>query len=129
MRLLLEVSVSKSPVSSRERALIWRVCECLEIGRVELAQLEATIRAQTGFGRAPGDRDAAGIREAYATLGISPDASNDDVKKAYRRLMNRYHPDKVGATTTDQRELDEAIGRTREIRAAFETLKARRSMR
>jgi len=129
VRLLLEVSISKSPVSSRERALIWRACERLDVGRVELAQMEATLRAGTGQQSASNGERSSDAREAYETLGLSPGASNDEVKTAYRRLMNRYHPDKVGANTTDQRELDEALGKTREIRAAFETLKALRSMR
>jgi len=29
----------------------------------------------------------------YSVLGVSPDASDDEVKKAYRKLSRRYHPD------------------------------------
>ncbi|MDO5090081.1 MAG: DnaJ C-terminal domain-containing protein [Cardiobacteriaceae bacterium] len=29
----------------------------------------------------------------YDTLGVAPDASADDIKKAYRKLVRRYHPD------------------------------------
>lgn len=38
---------------------------------------------------------------AYKILEISPDASNDDVKKAYRRMAARYHPDKVSHLGAD----------------------------
>jgi hypothetical protein len=45
--------------------------------------------------RAPGGMD---IEEAYATLGLSPGASKDEIKAAHHRLMKRLHPDQGGST-------------------------------
>ena len=130
LRLLLEVVLAKPSLRKEERAMIWTVCSELDIGRVELAQLEAMIRAQKGFKRSPaGDADAARVRDAYATLGVNPDASNDEIKKAYRRLINRSHPDKIAASNPDAEVVAEAERRTREVRSAYEMLKARRSIR
>jgi DnaJ like chaperone protein len=106
LRLLLEVALSKDSLKRDERARIWTVCQELDIGRVELAQLEAMIRAQKGFRHSPAE-----------------------IKKAYRRLMNRNHPDKISGSNPDAAVLAEAERRTREVRGAYEMLKARRSIR
>lgn len=130
VRLLLEVVLSKDSLKKEERALIWSICTELQIGRVELAQLEAMLRAQKGFKHSPaGNADANRVRNAYAALGVSPDASNAEVKTAYRRLMNKNHPDKLSASNPDAAMLAEAERRTREVRSAYEMLKARRSIR
>lgn len=130
VRLLLEVALAKKRVQPAERAMIWTVCTELDIGRVELAQLEAMIRAQKGFRHSPaGDADAARIRSAYETLGVGADATNKEVKTAYRRLMNRNHPDKLSASDPGPEVIAEAERRTREVRTAYELLKARRAIR
>ena len=130
VRLLLEVILAKDRLKKDERAMIWTICTELEIGRVELAQMEAMIRAQKGFKRSPaGNADATRVQKAYAALGVAPDASNDEVKRAYRRLMNKNHPDKISSSNPGAEVMAEAQRRTREIRSAFEMLKARRSIR
>lgn len=130
VRLLLEVGLSKTRMRSQERALVWEICNELDIGRVDLAQLEAMLRAQRGFRQSPaGDADKSRVRSAYATLGVPSDATNDEIKTAYRRQMNRNHPDKIAANDPDANEVAAAEKRTREVRAAYELLKTRRSIR
>ncbi len=130
VRLLLEVVLAGRRLRSHERTLIWTVCTELDIGRVELAQLEAMILAQKGFRRSPaGSADTARLRRAYATLGVDESSTNDEIKRAYRRLMNRNHPDKIAGDDPDEAAIAEAQRRTREIRGAYEMLKARRSIR
>ncbi len=130
LRLVLEVSLAKPRLHQKERAAIWKMCRELDIGRVELAQLEAMIRAQRSFRRsAAGDADAARVTAAYAALGVQSESSNDEIKQAYRRLMNRNHPDKIASRNPSAAELAEAERRTREVLGAYELLKARRAIR
>jgi DnaJ like chaperone protein len=68
------------------------------------------IRAQKGFKR-------------------SPAGDADDIKKAYRRLMNKNHPDKIAGSNPEADVIAAAERRTREVRSAYEMLKARRSIR
>ena len=130
VRLLTEVSLAKPKLDSRERTLLWTICRELDIGRVELAQMEAMLRAQRAFRQSPaGEADAERVTSAYAMLGLDRSSSNEDIKIAYRRLMNKHHPDKLAGQNPDATELAAAEKRTRDIRAAYETLKTRRLIR
>lgn len=130
VRLLTEVSLSKGRIRSAERALLRAVSRELAIGRVELAQLEAMLRAQRAFRKSPaGQVDAARVTAAYDVLGVDSGSSNEEIKTAYRRLMNRHHPDKLAASNPNASEIANAERRTRDIRAAYETLKTRRLIR
>lgn len=130
VRLLLEVALSKNSLHRRERAALWTICSELDVSRVDLAQLEAILRAQKGFRRSSaGGSDAERLTSAYAILGVNRFSSNEDIKKAYRRLMNKNHPDKLATAGSDAALTTAAARRTREIRGAYEMLKARRSIR
>jgi DnaJ like chaperone protein len=131
VRLLLEVALSKKSLHRRERAALWTICRELDISRVELAQLEAMLRAQMGFRRSRGAQagDAERVTSAYAILGVNRSSTNEEIKKAYRRLMNKNHPDKLTGAGSDSALANAAAKRTREIRGAYEMLKASRSIR
>ena len=130
VRLLMEVSLAKSAIHRRERSLLWTICSELEIGRVELAQLEAMLRAQRAFRQSPaGAADAVRVADAYAVLGVDKSSSNAEIKTAYRRLMNKHHPDKIAAADPGDEALAAAQKKTRDIRSAYETLKTRRLIR
>lgn len=48
-----------------------------------------------------------GLDEAYKILGISPNATNDEVKAAYRKMALKHHPDCVSTLGDDVREAAE----------------------
>ncbi len=130
VQLLLEVLIAKKDFKREERSLMKRVCSGLEISHIEYSQLEAMIRAQRAFKGSPeGYLDQSRVLSAYKTLGISPEASNKEIKITYRRLMNKNHPDKIASKNPSKAEISEAEYKTRKVRAAYELLKARRSIR
>jgi hypothetical protein len=61
-------------------------------------------------------------QDAYTVLGVGPGASMDEIKQAYRRLANQYHPDKVAHLGEEFRVLAES--RFKEIHKAYQKLLA-----
>ena len=47
-------------------------------------------------------------KDYYNVLGISRDASQDEIKRTYRKLAHKYHPDKNGGTGEKFKEINEA---------------------
>jgi DnaJ-class molecular chaperone len=59
-------------------------------------------------------------------LEIAPDASVEEIREAYRRLISQYHPDKVASLGRELQELAET--KSRDITSAYqEAVMARRS--
>lgn len=61
---------------------------------------------------------------AYSILGLKPNASNDDIKKAYRKMAVEYHPDKVAYLGPDVQE--SAKDKFQKINQAYESIKKER---
>ncbi|MCT8859588.1 J domain-containing protein [Shewanella xiamenensis] len=56
----------------------------------------------------------------FSVLGIKPSAKEDDIKKAYRRLSNKYHPDKLlGASDDEKKQASQQLER---VKKAYEVL-------
>lgn len=63
---------------------------------------------------------------AYAVLGISPNATDEEVKTAYRRMAMKNHPDKVSTLGPEVQKAAEE--KFRQIQDAYETIKRQRGM-
>ena len=58
------------------------------------------------------------MKDPYETLGVSKNASQDEIKKAYRKLAKKYHPDNYANNPL----ADLAAEKFKEINEAYEAL-------
>lgn len=63
------------------------------------------------------------IEDAYKLLGVSRDDDMNTIKKAYRTLVRKYHPDIIKSQDKDDKYLQEATQKTQEINRAYEMIK------
>lgn len=102
-------------------------------GTVAAAEIDALRECSLALGLSQADLDSmlslqdagSNLDAAYKVLGVSPTATNDELKAAYRRQALQNHPDKVASLGEDVRKAAEK--KFQEINAAKETIwKARK---
>jgi len=67
-------------------------------------------------------------RDPYQILGVSGDISNEDLKKAYRKLIRENHPDKVMAEGLPQEFVQLANDKVAKINAAYDVVSKQRGL-
>ena len=101
-------------------------------GSVCRQEIDVLQSIAASIGLSTADRDSilamfsAKRDSAYTILEIDPSASDDEVKKAYRRLAMKYHPDKVAQLGPDVQKAAEA--KFESIQEAYDTIKKERGI-
>jgi DnaJ like chaperone protein len=129
IQIQLQAAVGAGAVATEKRQLLWRVANALGVSRVELAQIEALVRGFEQRGGATQPTAAQSLEDAYRVLGVNAAAPNDEIKTAYRRLMNQHHPDKLVARGLPKSMIGVAEQKTHEVRAAYERVRAQRGFK
>jgi DnaJ like chaperone protein len=107
---------------------------------VQLAQCDGMVQAEldvldsiaSAIGLSNTDRDSLlnmyrqQADSAYKVLGIEPTATDEEVRKAYKRMALKYHPDKVATLGEDVQKAAEE--KFKKVQEAYETIKKERGM-
>src|SRR5690606_37399407 len=98
LRMFLEIQIATAladgELHEAERRMLRHVAARLGFA-AHFEDLLGRERAERHFHSRPSPAQA--LEDAYKLLGISKEASDADVKRAYRRQMNQHHPDKLVA--------------------------------
>jgi len=128
VQIQLQAAIGAGNVDADKRRALWRVASALGLSRAELAQIEAIVRGFAADGVAQ-PTSVQRLEAAYRVLGVSAQASNDEIKTAYRRLMNQHHPDKLVARGLPASMIGVAEQKTHEVRTAYEQIKTQRGFK
>jgi DnaJ like chaperone protein len=132
LQLFLQLQVMAVAADGRihpaEHAMLVRIARRLGLSEADVSQLEALLRAATGgpsAAGAPPSQDR--LADAYTALGVSPESSAAEIKRAYRKLISQNHPDKLASRGLPESMRAVAEERSREINSAYDLIKAARS--
>lgn len=129
MEFLLMAAYADGSVHAAERRLLQHISFQLGFDAGEFEMIENMVRAGRRFdgGYRPRAQSPRGsVEDAYAVLGVSQEAGEEDIKKAYRRLLSQHHPDKLVAKGLPEEMMKLATERTHQIRSAYEQIRHQR---
>lgn len=129
LQVFLQVQVSAvsadGSVHPAEHDMLVRIARGLGLPESLVEQLEAALRGSRTGGAAQYSATSQ-LEDAYKALGVSPGASDDEIKRTYRKLMSENHPDKLAGRGLPESMRELAEERTREISHAYDVIKAAR---
>ncbi len=127
---VLTVALIDGQVDPGEYEVLVKVTEALGFQRAQLDMMLKMAQAGKRFrsGQQGQQQSAQSyssqIDNAYAVLGVPRTATAPEVKRAYRKLMSKHHPDKLAAQGLPPEMRESARAKAQEIQAAYELIKS-----
>jgi len=112
LHLLFNVSIADKAIHRTEVDLLEKISSALGVNSSDFLSIKNMFIPETD--------------SSYKILEIEPSATNDEVKKAYRRMAMKYHPDKVSHLGDDFRKT--ADEKFKKVNESYEKIKKERNM-
>ncbi|MEZ5072819.1 MAG: TerB family tellurite resistance protein [Bacteroidales bacterium] len=112
LHFLFGIASADGSVSEAENTVLHRIAGYMKVTDSDFQSIHAMFVSQS---------DA-----SYKILEVEPTATYDEIKKAYRRMAMKYHPDKVGHLGEDFKKV--AHEKFRKVQAAYEQIKKERGI-
>src|SRR5699024_6104217 len=138
----IQLAVSDGVLSEAERRILYTIADIFNFSRQRLELIINMMlgsqkfkqqgyrysRTEQGSGSSYSRSSSASrpsLKDAFRVLGIEETQDVKTIKRAYRKLMNEHHPDKLVSKGLPPEMIEMAKQRTQEIQAAYDLIKAK----
>jgi DnaJ like chaperone protein len=125
---LIVMALADGKLDPSEQTLLEQIALRLGYSSAQFRQMLEMVLNQTHFshGQSSQQSPASALSDAYKALGITKDNTDKEIKRAYRKLMSQYHPDKLIGQGLPEDMIKEATERAKEIQVAYDLIKKQR---
>jgi DnaJ like chaperone protein len=124
--ILLRVAAADGNIHREEEKLIQQAVGIFGYSQTSYDRLKSRHGFNGGSSSSSAGRSSS--NGAYGILGCSPSDSDDVVRKAYRKKVNEFHPDKIAAKGLPEEFTQFASERFNEIQAAWDNIRKERNL-
>jgi DnaJ like chaperone protein len=124
---LIVMALADGNLHPAEEALLADIAGRLGYGSEAFRHLVDMVLNQSHFGGGQAGSPVA-LDDAYKALGVSKDSSDAEIKRAWRKLMSQYHPDKLMGQGMPEDMIAMATEQAKEIQLAYDLIKKNRNL-
>lgn len=125
LEIQIQAAMADGSIYAAERRALDRISTDLGFPAGFVDQVLRFVSSTTGAGAGRGGaqrRPKPSLDDAYKVLGVARSADNAEIKKAYRRLMNQHHPDKLVAKGLPDEMMKLATEKAQQIQKAYDRI-------
>lgn len=124
---LIVIALVDGDIHPAEQTMLADIATRLGYNQAEFTQLIDMVLNQSHFaGGKP--NTAAALDDAYKALGVTKDSTDQEIKRAYRKLISQYHPDKLIGQGLPEDMVAMATEQAKEIQLAHDLIKQSRNI-
>jgi DnaJ like chaperone protein len=124
---LIVMALADGHFHPAEQELLSGIAGRLGYGREAFQHLLDMVQNQAHFGGGK-VATADALDDAYKALGVGKESTDAEVKRAYRKLMSQYHPDKLIGQGMPADMVAMATEQSKEIQVAYDMIKKSRNL-